>query len=327
MDDSPSVTLRFRQDPLQERATLTRRPLALLAALVALVPAGALAAGCGSDDLSSVSAAEAAASTSAAETAKTSMTMKVSGMGLPLPMSFKARGVTSMNEPKMDMTFDFGQLMQLAGASGDGRVRMLLDDGKVFVDPPAIDGLDLPGGAEWITADLGQALDAMGIDASGFSELMRISPEQQVAALKAAGSVKTVGEEKVGGVETVHLRGTVKLSDYLEALPADRRAKAEKALEELEKLPGASGQGFDQPTPVDMWVDEDKLVRRMTSKATIPAQSGVPEGRYEMTMDFSDFGAPLQIRPPASGEVWDATDSITRGLKSAARQQGGTTTG
>ena len=306
---------------------MTRRPLALLAALAALAPAGALAAGCGSDDLSSISAADAAASTSAADTAKTSMTMKMSGMGLPLPMTVKARGVTSTNEPRMDMTLDFGQLMALAGAGGDGKVRMLLDGGKVFVDPPAVEGLDLPGGAEWITADLGEALKAMGVDASGFSELMRISPEQQVAALKAAGSVKTVGEEKVNGVETVHLRGTVKLADYLKALPADRRAKAEAALKELDKLPGGGGQSFDQPTPMDMWVDEDKLVRRMTSKATIPAQNGVPEGRYEMTMDFDDFGTPLDVKPPAAGDIWDATDSITRALKSAAQQQGGTTTG
>ena len=64
-----------------------------------------------------------------------------------------------------------------------------------------------------------------------------------------------------------------------------------------------------------MWVDEDKLVRRMTSKSTIPAQNGVPEGRYEMTMDFDDFGTPLTIQPPASGDVWDATDSITKALK------------
>lgn len=306
---------------------MTRRPLALLAVLAALVPGGAVAAGCGSDDLTSVSAAEAAASTSAAKTASTTMTMKLSGMSLPLPMTVKARGITSTSEPRMDLVFDFGQLMRMAGAGDDGKVRVLLDRGDVFIDPPAIQGLELPGGAEWITADIGRALDAMGIDAAGFSELMRVSPEQQVAALKAAGSVKRVGEETVGGVKTAHLRGTVKLSDYLEALPADRRRRAEKALKELEKLPGADRRSFDRPTPLDMWIDEDNLVRRMTSKATIPAQNGVPEGRYEMTMDFKDFGTALKIDRPSSGEVWDATDSITEALDSAAARQGGTTTG
>ena len=306
---------------------MTCRPLALLAALAALVPAGALAAGCGSDELSSVSAAEAAASTSKAETARTTMTMKMSGMGLPLPMTVKGEGVTSTSAPRMDVTLDFGQLAQLAGVSGGGKTRMLLDGGDLYVDPPAIEGLDLPGGAQWITADLGKALEAMGLDAAGFGELMRISPEQQVAALEAAGSVKTVGEETIDGVKTTHLRGTVKLADYVNALPADRRERAQKAIEELNKLPGGSGQALDKPMPVDMWVDEDKLVRRIVSKTELPAQNGVPAGTYEMTMDFKDFGTRLDIPKPAAGDVWDATDPIVKALKSAAAQQGGTTTG
>ena len=167
----------------------------------------------------------------------------------------------------------------------------------------------------------------MGIDAAGLGELMRISPEQQVAALQAAGSVKNVGKEKIDGVQTAHLRGTVKLSDYLAALPADRRARAQKAIDELNKLPGGGGQDFDQPTPLDMWVDEDKLVRRITSKTTIPAQNGVAAGNYEMTMDFSDFGAKLDVKQPAAGQVYDATGDITKALAQARRQQAGTTTG
>ena len=306
---------------------MTFRPFALIAVLAALVPATVVAAGCGSGDLPSVSPAEAAASTSAAETARVNMTMKMSGMGLPLPMNVEAAGVSSMSEPKMDITMDFGQLMRLAGAGGDGKVRMLLDGGDLFVDPPAMEGLELPGGATWITADLGKALEAMGLDVAGLSELVRISPEQQIAALEAAGTVKTIGEETVDGVKTTHMRGTVKLSDYLEALPADRRERAEQALAELEKLQGAQGQSLDAPTPIDMWVDVDKLVRRMTSKATIPAQKGVPEGTYEMTMNFTDFGTKLDIDKPASGDVWDATDKIAEALKAAAANPGGTTTG
>ena len=305
---------------------MTRRPLALLAALAALVPAGAVAAGCGDDELSSVTADEAAASTRQAETARTTMTMKISGMGAPMPVSVRAQGVTSLSEPRMDMTFDFGQMAQALGAQ-DGKVRVLLDGGDVFVKPPSIQGSELPGGASWITADIGQALKAMGIDASGFGELMRISPEQQMAALKAAGSVKNVGKETIDGVETAHLRGTVKLADYLGALPPERRERAQNALKGLEKLPGAEGQEFDAPTPIDMWVDEDKLVRRMSSKAPIPAQNGVAGGAFEMTMNFKDFGTKLAIAEPPSGDVWDATDQIVKALKSAARQQRGTTTG
>jgi hypothetical protein len=167
----------------------------------------------------------------------------------------------------------------------------------------------------------------MGIDAAGPGELMRITPEQQVAALEAAGSVKTVGEEEIDGVKTAHLRGTVKLSDYLKALPAERRERAQTAIDELGKLPGGDGQDFDKPTPVDMWVDEDELVRRIVSKTSLPAQNGVPAGNYELTMDMKDFGTKLELSKPAAGDVWDATDTISQALKSAAAQQRGTTTG
>ena len=302
---------------------MLRRPLAALVALLALAP---VAAGCGSDDLTSVSADQAAASTREAETAKTNLTLKMSGMGLPLPVTVKGSGVTSTSDAKADLTLDFGQIAAALGIA-DSKTRILLDGGSVFVDPPEVQGMTLPGGAKWVTADFGQALQGMGIDASGLGEIMRISPEQQLAALKAAGSVKNVGKEKIDGVETAHLRGTVKLADYLKALPADRRAKAQKAIDELNKLPGGTGDDFDRPTPVDMWVDEDKLVRRITSKTTIPAQNGVAAGNYEMTMNFSDFGAKLDVKQPAAGQVYDATDDITRALKQAKRQQSGTTTG
>jgi hypothetical protein len=218
----------------------------------------------------------------------------------------------------MDLTFDFGTLLALAGAAGDGKTRVLLDGSDVYVDPPALENLKLPGGARWVTADLGRLLEGLGIDASGFGELFRISPDQQLAALEAAGSVKEVGREKIDGVDTVHLRGTVKPSDYVKGLPADRRAAAEKALKELDKLPGAEGRSFDQATPVDMWIGEDKLLRRMVQKTTIPAQQGVPATKVDITLDFSDYGTKLDIAAPPRDDVYDATKALEQGLEQGA---------
>jgi hypothetical protein len=306
---------------------MPHRLIALLAVLTALVPVAVVAAGCGSDDLTSVSAAQAADSTRSAESAKVSFKMTMSGMGLPLPMTVTGQGVTATGEPKMDVTFDFGQLTQLAGAGSDGKTRFLLDGKRLFVDPPAIQGLKLPGGAQWVTADLGTVLQSLGVDPAGLGELVRLSPEQQFDALKAAGSVKTIGEEEIDGVKVAHLKGTVKMSDYLAALPADRRERAQKAIDELKKLPGADRQDLDAPAPIELWVDGDKRVRRMIQKTSLPGQGSVPAGTYALTMDLKDFGTKLDIAAPAAGKVWDATDAMSQALKSAAVRGGGTTTG
>jgi hypothetical protein len=300
-----------------------RRLLPLLACLTALVPLGLVAAGCGEDESFSVSAAEAAKATRAEEAAKVTFKADVQGAGLPVPISLKGQGVSAISDAKMDLTFDFGSLLQLAGAKvADGKARVLLDGGDVWVDPPAVEGLDLPGGATWVTADLTELLKSAGVDASGYGELMRLTPDQQLAALEAADGIKEVGKEEINGEQTVHLKGTLKLDDYLEVLPPDRRAEAEKAIEELKKLPGTDGSEFETPQNVDMWIGEDKLLRRMISSMKTPAQQGVPAMSMKITMDMSDYGTKLDVTPPAADETYDATKDLSTALKQTARQQG-----
>lgn len=295
------------------------RLITLLAALAALAPAAVAASGCGSDDLPSVTPAEAAASTREAESARMTIAVKMSGLGLPQPMTFKGKGVTALSGPRMDFTMDFGPVLALLGAGNDGTTRFVVDGGRILVDPPAIPGLQLPGGATWVTADLGKAMKSLGIDASGFGELMRLSPDQQLAAIRATGSIKKVGEEQIGGVRTTHLKGTLRLSDYVKALPAERRARVQKAIRELDKLGGGStAESLDAPTPTEMWIDEEKRLRRMKQSSTIPAQQNVPAGRIEITMDLTDFGTKLDLPKPADGDIWDATDALSKTLRGVA---------
>lgn len=294
-----------------------RRLISSFAVLAALVAALA-AAGCGEDDNASISAAEAAEGTRAAETARVGLRMQLSGMGLPDAVTITGKGVAATAAPRMDVTLDLGELVELIGASGDGRTRVLADGGRVYVDPPAVPGLELPGGATWATADLGRALDAAGVDAGGLGEIMRLTPQQQLDALAAAESVKTVGDETIDGTATTHLRGTVKLSDFVEALPPGRRARARRAIRQLDKLPGGDVESYDTPTPIDMWVDDEKRLRRMTQNAPIPAQKGVPAGRFEMTIDFTGYGTALDVRAPRGADLFDATDTIAGALRTGA---------
>ena len=307
-----------RPEPLRAATTLRPVPrfVAALAALAALLPAAVAASGCGSDDLPSVSPAEAAASTRDAETARMTAVMKIAGLGLPAPMTVKADGVTALAQPRMDFTADFGPMLALLGAGGDGKTRFVLDGSRFLVDPPPFPGLEIPGGATWVTADLGKVVKAFGVDASGFGDLMRVTPDQQLAGIQATKSIKKVGEDEIDGVRTTHLKGTLRLSDFVRALPAAKRARVQKALRELDKLPGGD-ESVDAPMPTEMWIDEDKRLRRMKQSTRIPGQKGVPSGRFEITMDLGDFGTKLDLPNPSGDDVWDATDTVTRALRQA----------
>jgi hypothetical protein len=289
-----------------------------LLALLAVI-AAAVSSGCGSDDLTAVTPAEAAAGTREAETARTAMVMRMSGLGLPKPLTIKADGVSATDAPRLDMVMDFGPLLESFGAGGDGKTRFVVDGERILVDPPAIPGIELPGGAQWVTADLGEVLKSMNIDAGGFGELMRLSTDQQLAAIQAAGSIKEVGEEEIDGARTTHLRGTVKVSDYIGALPAERRERARKAIRELERLPGGddASASLDAPAPTDMWIDEDKRLRRMTQVVSLPAQEGLPGGRMTITMNLKDFGTKLELPAPRGDDVYDATADLAKVLKQA----------
>ena len=292
-----------------------RRVLASVIALAAVLAAGAFAAGCGSEDLPSVSLAEAARSTRDAETARMTMRVEIEGMGLPQAVTFESEGITATAAPRFDMTLDLGPFLEAAGAEGDGETRVLVDGRRMYVDPPDVEGLDLPGGATWVTADAKRVTDALGIDGEALGELMRLSAEQQLAGLEAAGAVEEVGEEEVDGVRTTHLRGTVRMRDYLRALPRERRARVERALRELAERTGQELETLDAPTPIEIWVGEDKRVRRMRQSAELPAQEGVPAGSFDMTMEFDDFGTELDLDVPEGDEVFDATPLVIRAIR------------
>jgi hypothetical protein len=295
-----------------------RRPAAVLLALAAVAPATLTAAGCGADDVDPRTAvAEAAQATQRAESARLTIRTTVSGIGSPIPLTVTGRGVTATREAKLDVTFDFGPLLALAGAGGDGRTRLLVPGGDVFVDPPALPGLSVPGGRRWVGVDLREVTEAAGLDAGALEAFARIDPASQLAALKAAGSIERVGEADVAGTPTTHYRGRVRLSDYVRGLPADRRADAQEAIRDLERLTGEA----DAPMPVELWVDDESLVRRMTSRSEVPAQDGRRGGSVELTMELSDFGTRVVADPPPAREVYDATERAG-GLLEQARDQG-----
>jgi len=294
-----------------------RKLLSTLTTVAALASVP-LVAGCGADDLNPESVADAAQSTREAKTAKVGMSLSVSGFGVPIPLSVKGAGTSALDRAALDVTFDLGPLLALAGRPGNGRTRTVVLGKDIFVKPPAVEGLTLPSGAGWVGLDVEKVVEALGVDPEGFGAIVNADPGAQLEMVTKAKGIKEVGEETIDGAKTTHFRGNVSIKDMIAALPPGERAKAQESVDQLLK----DAPNGDQPQAIDVWVDENERVRRMKQQIRSPAQRGVPAGRADVTVDYSDFGAPLTAKAPAADDVYDATSAITRVL----RQQAGVTT-
>lgn len=293
-------------------------PSRLLALLVTVaVTGGGLAlSACGAEETAGVNAAQAAEATGKQGTARMTMRMRMSGLGLPTPMTVKADGVTALRESRARITMDLAPLLALTGApsASKGNLEMVIDGADLYVRPPELDGLSVPGGKSWVRLNLRVIADAAGLPTEGLGALFTLDPASQLRALKAAKGLDEVGKEDVGGVETTHFKGTFRLSDFIAALPKAEREQARKAVEALERIGGQETR-LNDPTPAELWIGEDGLMRRMRTSSKLPAQSGVPAGSFVIDYILRDFGAKLDTTAPSASESYDATKALSGALK------------
>lgn len=286
----------------------------LLPRLVPLAAAAALVApaltGCGAEKAAGVDVANAASVTAAKETAAYSMRLDFDGLGLGrvrLPVT----GVTSLTEPKMTARADIAPFLSSIGIPlRDGRVDLRVDGKDLYLKPPRVPGFDVPGGKTWIALDLKRAAKAMGLDAEGLAPLLAFDPSAYLRVVAKAKDLERVGTETIRGARTTHYRGRFAPADIVAALPASKRARARRALKQLEDV---AGREATAPAPVDLWLDEKGVVRRMTGVQKLPGGGGVPAGSFSLTYDLTRFGVPLDVSRPAS--VADVTGSLEKLLK------------
>ena len=139
--------------------------------------------------------------------------------------------------------------------------------------------------------------------------------------LKGAGAeVTTVGHEQVGGVDTTHVTATLSMGQALDAAGADR-ARIESS---LRQMPGVSDAVESMSFPVDVYLDADGYVRRVTiaydlggsSGAAAPSDPGSTAGglmaglglTMTMTTDYGDFGQPVSITEPTPDQTVSLCD-------------------
>lgn len=288
------------------------RNLLVALLLAATLGGGALAlSSCGAEDAAGVDVARAAEATRKQGTARMRMTVRMTGLGLPAPITIAADGVTHLSEPRARMRIDFARLMALAGAPrGSGtEMEMLIDGAQVHVRPPKLQGLSIPGGKPWVAVDLAALARGIGLPTEGLGDVFTLDPAAQLRVMKSTKGLEEVGEEQIDGVRTRHFKGSYRLSDAIAALPEPERSKARKAFDALERLAGADAD-LDEPQETELWVDDAGVLRRMRGSSDVPAQQGVPAGKFATDFRLRDFGAKLDATAPSASETYDATGAL-----------------
>jgi hypothetical protein len=164
----------------------------------------------------------------------------------------------------------------------------------VYVHLPFLGPL-LPQGKSWVKVDLARAAKAQGLDAGQLLQAAAGSPAELLAALVHAKGSQELGKETVGGVETTHYRATV---DPREILLSKTTGKTRSQLgRALDKAKPAKA-------PVDVWVGDDGLVRRL--RVELPSGgAGFRGGAF--TEELSGYGDAVDVQLPPAAAVVDAS--------------------
>jgi hypothetical protein len=242
-----------------------------------------------------------------AETLHQELEMEISAAG----ESFSFSGVAAVDNAhqRADMTLDMGLL--------GGEMKMLMDEGVVYMNSPMF----RDAGTDWVRIDPSKLTPEQAAQVGGFGA-GTTDPAAYAGLFAGVFDVQAAGEEQIDGVSTVHYRGTIDLTKVLrnfgdvvgQEVDDATKEQLEAAVDQFEAL------GIDDRIPFDIWIDEESLPRRM--KISMDFGDLVPgsdEAKMDMTVDYSDFGEPVEVQIPPESEVTDLTDVIaTQGGVSGA---------
>jgi hypothetical protein len=256
---------------------------------VALAGAGMLMAGCGTLHAGQAETLSAAVTKTAAETSRIASTVTMHMQGMTV--SFTQTGI-----------FDFAHSRGILTMTAPIGMTELLVPPKSYIRFTG-NGMTLPHGKVWLEFDAsasgGAEPGALGQFTGG------TSPGDLLASLTAiAGSERKLGTGVIRGVPVTEYQVNID------------QAKAAK-------IPGWERDGFTQSfgkgtIPVDVWVDSQDQVRRLTLTLTLHmpgGKSGQPlsmpaSSRLVQSIDFYDFGVPVKVSAPPAAQVTSFSQAL-----------------
>ena len=205
--------------------------------------------------------------------------------------AFSGEGTYDYDEHVGEMQLDLGGL---GDAAGVGELELVFADNVVYYHlPPGT----LPGGKDWIEIDVKALGNSAGVDFAQLAQGNQSDPAQYLRWLWAVGEdVEELGTETVRGVDTTHYRATVDLDRVVEAAEAEVR-DATRVWIDLLKQQLELGE-----VPIDVWVDEDGLVRRIEQEYEVGGT------QTQIRMELDDFGIEVDAEAPSDDQVIDLGD-------------------
>ena len=270
---------------------MPKRILALLTVVIVAF-AAFIAVGCGSDDSGDGGSGKTVqvdmqktldatkAKGSAAFMAKLSIKDDKETIGLGIV------GKGDFENNKWDLKFDAAKLLQSAGVagSGEGNVQVLVDGKKIWINMPALQGMQLPGNAKWISLDLSKLPS-------------QDTPEKGKAP---TFEMTEVGSETVDGVSVRHLKSETTLRKLLDSVPAAQRKQLDSQINKNKD----ANEALDQKLPFELWLDNDDVLYRLKTGLSVEQDS------LAIDIQLSDFGSEVTITPPPASETFDGTQML-----------------
>ncbi|WP_445152273.1 hypothetical protein [Baekduia sp. Peel2402] len=263
--------------------------------------AAALAvSGCGAEESAKKAASGAknaldpvaqAAETTSAQKGGIAMTMKgsVNAAGQDVPLE----GSGKVDRSGKKGTFSF--TTSISGKS----VKMdeIIDNKIVYIGSDLFAGL--PGGKRWVKVDISAEASKLGIDLGSLGAGTTQDPAAALDYLKGAGESREVGTATINGTKTTQYHVDVDLRKVA-AKSGDDEAK--KGVEKLIQMTGTA------TIPVDVWVDDQHLVRRekLAYDTTVQGQ----KSSFDFTIDITKYGIDVDAKAPPADQVADFADVL-----------------
>jgi hypothetical protein len=238
--------------------------------------------------------AEAAARTAAAQTARVATQVRIAEPGVGQER-FGGRGRFDFERRAGEMTLE---LIEGESDAGFGNAKAVFVDSSVYYQlPPGA----LAGGKRWIRLDLQNVADASGLDFGPLVQGSQADPTQYLLWLSALGpGITKIGEEDVRGVLTSRYRAAVDLNLLEQQAPPGKEAEWAAYVQALRDRLGLAF------IPVEVWVDDDGLIRRFNHEYGFSAEGTTAI----VTTELFDFGVPVKVQAPPVDDVVTLTDLI-----------------